>query len=341
MMALKWVHENIAGFGGDPDNVTIWGESAGAGCCTMLPLIEGSRKYFKRVIAQSGTVGQTRSPEQAVRCTDEIMKELGCHTVADLQEVSAEKLVETWGRLYGLFQVLGIRTAPERDGKILPLEPWKEYANGAAKDIVFLQGCNKDEFNTFVPPFGVEGFTEWGKQRKEENLARFTDEEKALVESYCQSINGDSYEPYSRLFGQMLFIAPQIRLSEEQAKVSGKSYTYYFTTESSLPIIKAGHAIEVSTLFKHPEDTCFTGREFDETFGKTLRKMWVEFAKTGNPSLTAEMSPDGKAHEWQLYDQKDKQVMVLDEKDIHLAKESELKIVDWERTYFLTNYYMP
>jgi para-nitrobenzyl esterase len=72
-----------------------------------------------------------------------------------------------------------------------------------------------------------------------------------------------------------------------------------------------------------------------------MRKMWIQFAKTGNPSLSAEISPDGKAHEWPLYDLKDKQVMVLDENDIHPAKESDLKIVDWERTYFLTNYYMP
>jgi para-nitrobenzyl esterase len=53
------------------------------------------------------------------------------------------------------------------------------------------------------------------------------------------------------------------------------------------------------------------------------------------------MSPDGKAHEWPLYGTGEKKVMVLDEKNIHPAKESELKIVDWDRTYFLTNYYMP
>ena len=341
MMALKWVHENIAYFGGDPDNVTIWGESAGAASCTLLPLIEGSQKYFKRVIAQSGSPTQTRSQQEAIACTDQMLEALDCKTVADLQKVSAEELVETAGRLFGLFQVLGIRTFPERDGKYLPLQPWKAYADGVAKSIVFLQGCNKDEFNTFVPPFGVEGFTQWGKQRKEENFAKFTDEEKALVESYIKDVKGDSYEPYTRLFGQMLFIAPQIRLSEEQTKVGGKSYTYYFTTESSLPIIKAGHAIEVSTIFKHPEDTCFTGRELDENFGKTLRKMWVQFAKTGNPSLTADISPERKDKEWPLYDLKDKQVMVLDEKNIHPEKESQLKIVDWERTYFLTQYYVP
>ena len=64
--ALKWVHENISNFGGDPDNVTIFGESAGAGSCTLLPLIEGSHKYFKRVIAQSGAPNQTRSSEQCI-----------------------------------------------------------------------------------------------------------------------------------------------------------------------------------------------------------------------------------------------------------------------------------
>ena len=141
-------------------------------------------------------------------------------------------------------------------------------------------------------------------------------------------------------FCQSWFIAPTIRISEEQTKGGGKCYTYYFTPESPDPIMKCGHAIELAVVFNHPELDDFTGREYDKTLCKTMRKMWMQFAKTGNPSLTADQSPDGKAHEWPLYDQKDKQVMVLSEQDIHPAKESELKIVDWERSYFLTNYYM-
>ena len=339
LMALKWVHENIAGFGGDPDNVTIWGESAGGGSCSLLPLVKGSHKYFKRVIAQSGAPAQTRSTEQAIEITNKVMEELGCKTVADLMKVSAEEFTETWTRLYGFFQVLGIRTFPERDGKFLPLDPWEAYANGAAKDIEFLQGCNRDEMNTFLGVIGVDRWNEWASGRKAEKLAKHTDEEKALVESYCSEITGESYEPTVRLLSQYMFIAPQIRLSEEQAKGGGKSYTYYFRVESSAPLIKAGHITELSALFNHPELTFFTGRAYDETFCKTLRKMWIQFAKTGNPSLTADMSPDGKAKEWPLYDTGEKKVMVLDEFDIHPAKESELKIVDWERTYFLTNTY--
>ena len=57
----------------------------------------------------------------------------------------------------------------------------------------------------------------------------------------------------------------------------------------------------------------FSGRVFDETFSKIMRKMWVQFAKTGNPSLSADISPDGKAHEWPLYDTENREMMILDE----------------------------
>nr|AFQ23771.1 thermostable carboxylesterase [uncultured bacterium] len=341
LMALKWVHENIAAFGGDPDNVTIWGESAGAGSCTLLPLIKGSHQYFKRVIAQSGAPAQTRSAEQAIACTNSLMEKLGCKTVADLLKISAEDIMKTWAPILGLYSALGIRTMPERDGIYLPLDPWEAYANGAAKDIEFLQGCDKDEMNTFMGALGEEAWNAWAKERTAEKLAQLTDQEKALVESYLNSIKGENYEATSNLYSQMMFIAPQIRLSDEQFKAGGKSYTYYYRVESSQPYIKAGHASELPVVFAHPEIQEFTGRAYDETFSKTMRKMWIQFAKTGNPSLSAAESPDGKAKEWPLYDMKDRQVMVLDEFDIHTAKESELKIVDWERTYFLTNYYMP
>ena len=105
-----------------------------------------------------------------------------------------------------------------------------------------------------------------------------------------------------------------------------------------MPIVKAGHYEEVAGLFCHPEMTEI--KPYDATFSKTMRKMWVQFAKTGNPSLSADISPDGKEKVWPLNDLEDKKVMVLDEFDIHPAKESEVKIVDWDRSYFLAKYYM-
>ena len=332
MMALKWIHENIAGFGGDPDNVTIFGESAGAGSVTTLPLIKGSHKYIKRIIAQSGGPSITISTEEAIGCTNDVMELLGCKTVADLNKVDAEKLLQASA-------VTGLRIGPERDGKYLPLDPYEAYEKGAVKDIEILHGCNKNEMNYFVHLMGPELFEMWAVDRKSKRIAKLPNEDKARVERFLSSVEGEEYEKDSRLFSQFWFNASHIRLSEEQTKGGGRSYTYYFTPESTLPYMKCGHATELASVLKHPEETVFTGRAYDETFSKTMRKMWVQFAKTGDPSLSADISPDGKAHEWPLYDTENKQVMVFDEFNIHTEKEGDIKIVDWDNTYPLTKYF--
>ena len=320
--ALKWVHENIAAFGGDPDNVTIWGESAGAGSCTLLPLIPGSQQYFHRLIAQSGSVNLTRSPEEAIACTEKLMDALGCRTVADLLKVDGEKLLET------ATAVLFLHQFPERDGKHLPTDTFAAYAAGAAKDITLLVGCNKDEMNFFVSSFGLEGWDAWVEGRLKEKFARLLPEEKALVDSYMKDVKGDYFQPGASLLSQSWFNAPIFRLAEEQTKAGGKAYVYYFTPESPDPIMKCGHAIELSIVFHHPEYGSDLGRAFDADFCRAMREMWVQFAVTGVPSAA-----------WPLYNPQDKPVMVLDEFDIHPEKEAERQIVDWERTYFLTKYY--
>ena len=116
-MTLKWVHENIAAFGGDPDNVTIFGESAGGESVIVLPLIEGSHKYFKRAIAQSGSPVLSRSTEQRIKTTNEVMKILGCKTVAELQKVDVKEMVKALKSLGGMC------VEPEKDGKYLTFYP--------------------------------------------------------------------------------------------------------------------------------------------------------------------------------------------------------------------------
>ena len=334
LQALKWVHENIAAFGGDPGNVTIMGESAGGGSVTSLALVEGSHQYFSKVIALSGNPSLSITTETAISCANELLEALDCKTVADLQKIDARKLVSV------ATELLPLRIAPERDGHLLPQDPWEAVAGGAVKDIPFLHGVNKDEMNFFLVGMGgPETFTEWAADRKEMKMGLLTDEEKALAEGFCKNVKGEDYEPYCQLLSQLMFNAPCIRLSEEQTKAGGKSFTYYFTVESALPLMKCGHGMALAPLFKHPELDGDTGRPFDETFSKTMRKMWVQFAKTGNPSLTADLSPDGKAKEWPLYGLKDRQVMVFDEFNIHPEKEAQRNIVDWDRTYPLTKCY--
>ena len=335
MAALKWIHENIAGFGGDPENVTIFGQSAGGGSVSLLPLVEGSHQYFHRVIAQSGSPTFCRSTEQSIECTNALMEALGCETVADLMNVDVNEIVET----AAVVLMMPI-TTPERDGVFLPKETFDAYENGAARDLDIMQGCTKDETRYFLAAGGPAAFTLWAENCKEEKLAQCTEEERALAESYIAEGQGEYYEVLSSFLDQYWFTAPLIRTAENQVKAGGKTYVYYFRVESSDPVKKSAHAIELPAVFDHPENTIVTGRPFDETFSRTMRKMWVQFAKTGNPSLTAEQSPDGKEKVWPLYDLENKQMMVFDEFNIRPEKEADVNIVDWDRTYFLTKYYV-
>ena len=330
--ALRWVHENIAGFGGDPDNVTIFGESAGSASVTLVPLVTGAQAYFSRVIAESGTPALTRSTEQAIACTNELMEALGCSTVADLMAIDARTLKEA-------SSAISLRMCPERDGRTIPLDPYEAYAQGAASDIDLMVGCNKDEMHFFVMSFGVEGFMSWAQGRLESLTERMSDEERALIEGFRDDVRGEVFEPLSRTLDQMIFMAPLIRLSECQAKAGGRVYAYHFTPESSLPILRCGHATELPIVFDHPDMIEGGGRGFDEAFAAAMRALWIQFARCGDPTAAAGESPDGDARRWPPYDLEDRYVMVLDEGDIHPEREAELGIVDWERTYFSTRYY--
>ena len=264
----------------------------------------------------------SRSTEQAINITNELMDTLGCKTVADLQKIDPGELVKAAG------DVVLLRGLPERDGRFLPEETLDAYANGAAKDIDILIGCNNDEMSVWKAGMGDDGYSAWANDLKEKKLAQMTDEEKELVESFCKDVK--SSEQLSSLLNQIWFAAPFIRTAENQTAAGGKAYAYFFTA-------KSGHGSELTTVLDHPE---MNDIAIDEAFSKTMRKMWVQFAKTGDPSLAEDISPDGRAHEWPLYDTESKQIMVFDESNIHPEKESEIKLVDRDRTYFLTKYYI-
>ena len=251
---------------------------------------------------------------------------LGCKTIEDLMKVDARRLADE-------SEAVRLRIAPERDGIHLPLDPHQAYADGAVKDLDIMIGCNLREFDWFYAVLGDEGMKILYDDRKARKFDRLPEKERDLIENFLKSVKGEGSEPECRLFDQLWFNAPVMRMAESQAKAGGRAFIYYFTAEP-------GHGVELEIVFHHQNKDASLGKVFDDTFAKTMRKMWVQFAKTGNPSLAADISPDGKAKEWPMYDPENRQVMVLDEFDIHPEKESDRKIVDWDRTYGLTKDYL-
>ncbi|WP_223813704.1 carboxylesterase/lipase family protein [Geobacillus zalihae] len=153
--ALRWVQENIEAFGGDPDNITIFGESAGAVSVSTLLTMPAAKGLFHKAIMQSGTTKHTRTTEVATQVTEQLLSFLDVRPseLSRLERVSADDLLKATELLHP--RVFG----PVRDGNILSENTEQVIKNGFSRDIPILIGTNRDEW--FGSPILIHGGRSW------------------------------------------------------------------------------------------------------------------------------------------------------------------------------------
>src|SRR5207253_676433 len=148
---LKWVRENIAAFGGDPDQVTVMGESAGAMSIGTLLGMPATKGLFQHAILQSGAAGNLTTRPQAAKVAQALLAKLGLEPsqLSALSGVPLEVLLKNQpelGREFG-----GIRAySPIIDGETLPQHPLTMIAQGSAANVAILAGTNRDEWRLFA-----------------------------------------------------------------------------------------------------------------------------------------------------------------------------------------------
>ena len=298
--SLRWVQKNISAFGGNPDNVTIFGESAGGGSVSLLAMIPQAKGLFNRIIAESGSVALTFSKKECRGFTERLIRESGLHDMDSLMRLSEEQLVVLNAKLnlYNNF--------PQRDGKLIPINPYEPYRLGATKDVDILIGTNADEANYWVEEIGgIVPFRFSIPVKFENDLRLLEKDDHARVKHFLslQKGKGHSIWRMAEFYDEMMFRLPAVRQAEYHSQSGGRVYMYYWTEPSTLAFHGACHAVELAYVFGNIDETIYTGSPADEQLAARVMEMWANFARTGNPSTE-------KLH-WPLYDTDDRFTMVL------------------------------
>jgi para-nitrobenzyl esterase len=227
--ALQWVHDNIRAFGGDPDQVTIFGESAGGGSVAALLAMPSAAGLFRRAIAQS-VPGTFFSTELAGEIAVALADELGLRsTVTELSEVPPDLLPEVGDAFlakmsarrerWGPITHRPIPFAPVVDGNILPLTPWQALRNGAARGIELLTGHTRDEHRLFSLIDGVLG--QVTREQTETALNRLAP--GSYRDAYPSATDEELYELVN---ADWLFRMPSLQLAEAQVAGGGRAHLY-------------------------------------------------------------------------------------------------------------------
>ena len=296
--ALRWIQRNIRAFGGNPENITIFGESAGGGSVSLLPVIPAAKGLFRRVIAESGSVALTFSKEECREFSKRLKAVSGAKSVSQLKSLSEKDLKRINEELneYNNF--------PQRDGKLIPLDPYEPYENGEASDVDMLIGTNSEEMNYWIGEIGgIVPFHVSMRIKFENDLKKLSDSEKKQVKEFLSGQKGQSVWRKARFYDELMFRLPAVEQARLHSKNGGRTYMYYWTVPSALPMRKACHAVELAYVFGNTEETIYTGKTADKLLSDTVMRMWTNFARTGDPST--------KSLTWKRFSEPERATMVI------------------------------
>jgi len=318
VLALEWVRDNIEAFGGDPGNVTIFGESGGGSKVSTLLAMPSAKGLFHRAIIESGPGLRGVEPKEATDLAERLLAQLNikANEINKLQELPTQQILDAVNALLPGRSSLGMgapapsimRLSPVVDGKYLPTHPFDPVAAPTAAGIPIIIGTNRDENATFlaVDP-RRRRLTE--SELRERLSPVLGDKLDKIIDTYKKT--RPNATPWELLIGITSegTRRASIALAERKAAASpAPVFMYLFTWETDYfgDLFKACHVLEIPFVFDNVDDIAITGGRPDKyELTEAVSEAWISFAHSGNPDHAG-------IPNWEPYSAENRSTMILD-----------------------------
>jgi para-nitrobenzyl esterase len=309
VLALQWVRDNIEEFGGDPGNVTLFGESGGGAKVSTLLALPQAEGLFHKAIIQSGPGLSGLLPATATGFAGKVLDHFGIKKehIDQLQELSIDQLDEAVRKLAGVGPGASFFLSPVVDGTLYPRHPFSPDAAPTAVKIPVIIGTNKDEAALFLAadPRRRRLTEEELNQRLDRLLGGRKDEILAIYRKHRPK--DTPWDLFIGISSESMRLR-SIQLAEAKCAAAGAPiYMYWFTWESNYMggLFKSAHALEIPFVFNNPDIAPFTGDSPDRyELASAMSRSWINFARYGNPDV------DGLPH-WPAYDPENRATMLF------------------------------
>lgn len=316
VLALQWVRDNVAAFGGDPGNVTLFGESGGGRKVTTLLAMPAAQGLFHKGVIQSGPAVFMNTVDGVTRLGEFMLDRLGIHSdvLESLQALPADTIVEAqkqaiahFGRgAPGLSQVF----APVADGRILPGQPFDPEAPAISDTIPIIAGYNETEWTLFMgrdPDLGE--LTEQGLEARLEQEDIAAETLAAYRAHYPHATPSDLLAFI--LTGRSRYPIDTLVLAARKAARNAAPvflYTLTYRTPAGRGTLRTPHGLEIPFVFDNVAvSSRFVGEGgAPQAMADQMSEAWIAFARTGNPGHAG-------IPEWPAYEAADRSTMVFDQ----------------------------